>query len=365
MGLLVKRLRLADFRSFERLELLPSDRLTVLVGPNAAGKTNAIEAIQLLTSGSSFRRPSPAQLVRAGAATARIDARLEGDGRIVDTRCDVSVSPPAKRFFRNEKRCSSTEMPESLMSVVFTPDDLTLVKGSAAARREELDCFGRQVSTGFSRVLLEYQRSVEQRNRLLREDRPDESLLAAWDVSVATGGAAVLSARLRLFSRLAPVVSTAYREISGDESLECRYVCSLGKDVELMGRDEMREAFLARLEESRAEDLRRGQTCVGPHRDDVEFVISGKDARSLASQGQQRSIVLAAKTAEVTLAEQIVGSRPVLLLDDVMSELDEHRREAVVKMVGAGTQTFITTTNLAYFSTDLLDEAEVVRIGGE
>ena len=200
MGLVVKELRLADFRSFERLELHPSEGVTVLVGPNAAGKTNTVEALQLLTAGSSFRKPTPRQLVRDGAESARIDARLEGDGRVVDVRCDVTTTPPARRFSRNGKRCQASEVPESLMSVLFSPDDLALVKRGASVRRDELDDFGRQANRGYANVLAAYLRSVEQRNRLLKDEFPDEGLIEAWDSSVSLGGATLLHARLRLFS---------------------------------------------------------------------------------------------------------------------------------------------------------------------
>ena len=126
---------------------------------------------------------------------------------------------------------------------------------------------------------------------------------------------------------------------------------------------DLRDLFASALAQHREEDLRRQQTCVGPHRDDVTFLISGRDARSFGSQGQQRSVALALKMAEVELAAEILGSRPLLLLDDVMSELDAARRDAVVRFVGRGIQTVITTTNLGYFSPELLDDAEVVRFG--
>ena len=362
MGLLVTDVTLRDFRNFERLDLTLSPAVTVLVGPNAVGKTNTVEAVQLLTSGASFRRPTPLQLVREGASSARIDARLVGDGRVVDHRLDAAAG--VRRFSRNGKRVRAADMPEALPSVLFSPDDLALVKRGASQRREELDLLGRQVSRGYAHVLAEYQRSVDQRNRLLREDRPDPALLDAWDASVALGGATLLAARLRLFGRLAEKVAEAYGVISGGEELSCSYVCTLGDGLCEMGRDELRDVFLDRLERGRVEDLRRQQTCAGPHRDDVSFVVGGRDARAFASQGQQRSVVLALKMAEVELAGEILGGRPVLLLDDVMSELDESRREAVVRFVDEGIQTVVTTTNLGYFSPALLDAAKVVDFGG-
>ena len=363
MGLLVTRLALADFRSFERLELAPSPTVTVLVGPNAAGKTNTVEALQLLTAGASFRRPSPRELVREGEKCARVDARLEGDGRVVELRCDVTCEPSARRFSRNGKRCQAADMPRDLMSVLFSPDDLSLVKGSARLRRDELDAFGRQANRGYANVLAAYQRSVEQRNRLLKDEFPDEGLIEAWDSSVSLGGATLLHARLRLFSRLADRVSEVYGRVSGGEELVCSYSSTLGEGVEGLTRDELRDLFYERLRAGRSDDLRRRQTCVGPHRDDVSFSIEGRDARSFGSQGQQRTVALAVKMAEVGLAEELLGSRPLLLLDDVMSELDESRREAVMSYVREGIQTVVTTTNLGYFSAELLDVAEVIRFG--
>ena len=361
MGLLVTELALADFRSFERLGVALSPGVTVFVGPNAAGKTNTVEALQLLTSGQSFRRPTPSQLVRDGAESARIDARLEGDGRVLDARLDVVAG--RRQFSRNGKRCQAADMPGELMSVLFSPDDLALVKRGASVRRDEIDDFGRQANRGYANVLAAYLRSVEQRNRLLKDEFPDEGLIEAWDSSVSLGGATLLHARLRLFSRLADRVNEVYGRVSGGEELVCSYSSTLGEGVEGLTRDELRDLFYERLRAGRPDDLRRRQTCVGPHRDDVSFFIEGRDARSFGSQGQQRTVALAVKMAEVGLAEELLGSRPLLLLDDVMSELDEARREAVMSYVREGIQTVVTTTNLGYFSTELLDAAEVIRFG--
>lgn len=361
MGLLVKTLELQDFRSFGEKVVGLAPATTILCGPNAAGKTNTVEALQLLTAGYSFRHPTPTQLVREGAQTARASARLEGDGRVVDLRCDVVSG--RRQFFRNGKRVQASEVSGTLMSVLFTPDDLQLVKRSASFRRDELDDFGRQANRGFASVLATYTRSIEQRNRLLKEERPDLDLLDAWDASVALGGATLLHGRLRLFERLRAKVCEVYGELAAGEGLECRYLCSLGEEALGLSKDELRELFCARLAAVRPDDLRRQQTTVGPHRDDVAFLIEGRDARAYGSQGQQRSVVLALKMAEVLLSAEVVGNQPLLLLDDVMSELDERRREAVTRFARCGVQTVITTTNLGYFSPELLDGAEVVGYG--
>ena len=360
MGLAVSRIALHDWRSFERQLVDFSPGLTVLCGPNATGKTNTVEALQLLTAGSSFRRPRTTDLVRDGAAVAKAELRMEGDGRVVDVACQVADGK--RRFMRNDKPCRPADLSSTLMSVLFCPDDLSFVKSSAKYRRDELDAFGAQASAGYRKVARTYARAVEQRNRLLKDPAPDLGLLSAWDASVALGGATLLHARLSMFCRLRRHVRTIYAQVA-NEQLECAYTCSLGTGVEDLARDELRDLYLDRLEELREEELRRGVTLVGPQRDDVVFYISGRDARSFGSQGQQRSVVLAWKMAEVAIAREVLGEQPLLLLDDVMSELDEKRRDAMTRFVQGGIQTVVTTTNLQYFPHELLTHAEVVEYG--
>jgi len=361
MGLAVSRIALYDWRSFEDKSMDLSSGLTVLCGPNATGKTNTVEALQLLTAGSSFRHPRTADLVRQGAERARASARLEGDGRVVDVRCDVEGSK--RRFVRNDKPCKPSDLSATLMSVLFCPDDLSFVKQGAKYRRDELDDFGAQASAGYRKVCRTYARAVEQRNRLLKEERPDLGLLEAWDSSVALGGATLLHARLSMFARVRAHVRAIYAQVGGGEELDCTYVSSLGEDVAGLTRDELRDLFLDRLDHVRAEELRRGVTLVGPQRDDVTFAIAGRDARTFGSQGQQRSVVLAWKMAEVAIAREVLGEQPLLLLDDVMSELDETRRAAMTRFVQGGIQTVVTTTNLSYFPSELLESAQVISYG--
>ena len=361
MGLSVSHIALFDWRSFADRTMELSGGLTVLAGPNATGKTNTVEALQLLTAGMSFRHPRTNDLVRQGATRGRASARLEGDGRVVDVACEVADGK--RRFVRNDKPCRPADLSSTLMSVLFCPDDLSLVKGSARNRREALDAFGSQANEGYRKVARAYARSIEQRNRLLKEPDLDLGMLAAWDASVALGGATLLHARLGLFARLRRHLREVYAQVAGGEEIECGYECSLGGGVELMSKSELRDLFLDRLEQGRDEELRRGITLVGPQRDDVVFWISGKDARAFGSQGQQRSVVLAWKMAEVAIAREVVGEQPLLLLDDVMSELDATRRAAMTRFVEGGIQTVVTTTNLDYFPADLLAQAEVIDFG--
>lgn len=358
MPLRLANISLRDFRNLRDLEVALAPGMNVLVGHNAVGKTNTIEAIQLLTSGSSFRKPSPKELVREGCDQANISCVLEGDGRILDVCCEIT--PRKRSYKRNGKAARPKDISGTMLSVLFNPDDLSFVKGSASYRRDEIDAFASQANKAYYRVLHSYARGIEQRNRLLKEDVVDTSLLEAWDASIALGGATLLEARMRLFGRLAERTREAYAGIAPGEELTCSYVCSLGIDPAGMSRDEIENAFLDRLEQGRADDIRRQQTLVGPHRDDISFTLDGRDARTYGSQGQQRSIVLAWKMAEVMVSRDVTGELPLLLLDDVMSELDEVRREAVSSFVLQGIQTIVTTTNLGYFTPTLLEDAKVV-----
>lgn len=362
MPLVLSNIELLDFRNHAFLELEPGEGLTICIGPNAVGKTNTVEAMQLLTTGRSFRKPTPKELIREGCGQARISARITGDGRVLDHRCDIT--PTKRSFQKNGKKCSSQDIAGELMSILFDPDDLNFVKGSASVRRDELDSFASQANKGYASVLSSYTRSIEQRNRLLKEPFIDFNLLDAWDDSIALGAATVLMARFKLFARLREKVKGLYPEISQNESLDCTYVCTAGEELDRLGKDALIEHVRERIIQNREEDIRRQQTCIGPHRDDIAFTLDGRDVRTFASQGQQRSVVIAWKMAEVKVAAEITGSQPLLLLDDVMSELDASRRSAMGEFIQGEMQTVVTTTNLGYFSDDLLERAKVIRFDG-
>ena len=238
MSLVVTRISFSGYRNLDGVVLDPSPGVTVLVGPNAVGKTNTVEALQYLTAGQSFRRPSPAELVAPGAREAHVSARLEGDGRVVDV--ELVAAEGSRKFLRNGKPCRSQDLPGTLLSILFCPDDLSLVKGSASMRRGELDSFGAQANVGYRKVFSAYTRSVEQRNRLLK-DGCDPVLLDAWDESVALGGATLLHHRLNLFTRLSSLVSEVYADVASGEALACRYVPSVAGAEAGMGRDQLRD----------------------------------------------------------------------------------------------------------------------------
>lgn len=374
MTLAARTLTVARYRSFVSYELGLSRGLTILVGHNAAGKTNLVEALQLLTAGRSFRKPSPRELVHEGEGSCAMKLALEGDGRVVDMGCTVEGGK--RTFYRNGKKCRAAGVRGVLPSVLFCPDDLDMVKRGARLRREALDGFGVQLNESYAQLASAYERSVEQRNSLLKEPYLAPGVLEAWNESIAATGAALTVHRLALLHRIRGHFASIYGELSSGERADVVYVPSwaAGGEAEALdagdvSRAQRIEVVRARIidafEARSAEERRRGITLVGPHRDEIAFTVEGRDARAFASQGQQRSLVLAWKVAEVAVTREILGAPPLLLLDDVMSELDGRRRAAFLELVGDEVQTVITTTNLGYFDTKSLDMAEVVDVGGE
>ena len=397
MTLRIDRISFRDFRSYERLELSELGALTVLHGPNAAGKTNIVEGIQLLTAQGSFRHPTVSQLVRMGAPAAHIEAHATDGSR--DLTLALALAEGKKRFELNGKPKKAVDLKGVVPSVTFTPDDLTLAKGPHAGRRAALDTLGSQLSRNHYLIRRDYEKVLRHKNALLKDEAP-AALLQSVNDMVITCGAQLVCYRAALFERVAAAMRRHYAQIAEGEQLGAVYepswavsreTCRLqgsgvSRETPSVGapaaagvaavpvadaatpapaaltRDAARKALAAALEERFAEERARRRALVGPHADHVTFTIDGRDAGLFASQGQQRSIVLAFKLAEAAVVEDVIGQKPVLLLDDVMSELDAHRRRALVSFILRDIQTFITTANLDYFDRDLLAAARVVRL---
>lgn len=230
MGLLITRVEVEGFRNYESFVLEPAGELTLIVGPNAVGKTNLIEAVQLLTSTDSFRRPQWADLVSWGSDTARLSLTAEGDGR--NLTIDASVSSAGRREYRVNGKVKRrvADVAGVLPSVLFTPDDLRLVKDSAERRRAALDALGIQLSSSYAQMKAEYERVLRQRNALLKEEgvRPEE--MTPWNDRLIETGTRFGQARKRLFSRLAEAMAQAYEGIADDGPLETAYLHSWERD---------------------------------------------------------------------------------------------------------------------------------------
>lgn len=362
----IARLDLEGFRNYRRASLEFDDGLTILEGPNAAGKTNVVEAIWLGTTGRSFRRVSWADLVRWGDERAAMRLHAEGGGRLLEVR--IEARKTGERSFQVNGKTARTTAAVSgrIPTVLFTPDDLSLVKGSAEQRRDEIDQVGEQLSAAYRTLHREYHRAVMQRNRLFRDDVPDNEQLALWAERVADLGSRLRSHRGRLAARVGEKAAVLYSGLAGGERLSVSYVAGPSSERREIAAEPdtaaEREAILRELSERGAEEIKRRATLAGPHRDDIVFKLEGREARAFGSQGQQRSIVLAWKLAELSVVAEVSGQSPLLLLDDVMSELDEERRGALMGLVADEVQTVVTTTNLGYFDQSVLDRARVIAV---
>lgn len=366
MGLTLQRLEFVDFRNYSHLELGGLGRLTVFVGPNATGKTNIIEGIQLLTAQTSFRNPTAAQMVRHGAPFARLDSWASDGAR--DLRFTLQVVDGKKKRLLNGKPKRAADLRGIVPSVAFTPDDLELARSASAPRRDALDILGSQLSASHHRIRSDYEKALKGKNRLLRDEAPDD-LVASMDEVMVMVGAQLTCYRAALFNRLAKAMAGYYAQISnGREELEASYTPSwIEHDperivMETPSRDEARDRLESALAARRAEERARHRSVVGPHADHLDFFIDGRNAAFYGSQGQRRSLVLAFKLAETALIEEMLDQKPVLLLDDVMGELDADRRRALLAFALEDLQTFITTTGLSYFGGDLLSRADVVEL---
>ena len=271
MSIAATELSVLHYRSFDdrKIELDPG--ITVLVGRNAVGKTNLVEALQLLTAGASFRKPMASELLREGEGSGRIRLMLEGEGRLIEMGLDFSGGK--RSFTRNGKKTRAAGIRGVLPSVLFCPDHLDMVKRSASRRREALDSFGVQLNENYAKLLAAYERTVEQRNNLLR-DGYAPGLLEVWDESLATTGAQLLLHRTALLERIREHFIEVYRAIAPHEEPDVRYVPSFGELAD--GRESIAAQFLDALAQRREDELRRGCTLVGPHRDEVLFTIDAR-----------------------------------------------------------------------------------------
>ena len=347
----LKRLRLRNHRNYGRLDLAPGAGVNVFIGANGQGKTNLLEAVAMLALSSSPRARRENELVGPVGPGSRVEAEIETGGLRVELSITLDVEGErARRTIEVDGvRKRAVDLPGRFRVTLFWPDDLGLVKGSPELRRRFLNQMLVQVEPGYARALAGLRRVLEQRNSLLKRiaaGQGGEDMLEAWNGELVRVSGEIVAARTKAAAELQPEAARSHAQIAGGERLEIRYE---GPP------DDLAEA----VNKSLGEDLRRGTTSVGPHRDDLAILLDGQDARAYGSQGQQRTAVVSLKLAEAALIEARTGERPVLLLDDVLSELDGERRAALLRQVGAGGQVIITSVEAGPFPPNLIAHAMV------
>ncbi len=330
---------LTDVRSYAAADIELAPGLTALLGDNGQGKTNVLEAIGWLATLSSFRGAPPEALIRDGCPRAVIRAEGEREGRAILVEAELVASGRNRVLVNRQPLKRARDLLGVLRVTVFAPDDLELVKGGPAARRRFLDDALVASHPRFDALRSEVDKILKQRNALLKGagGRLDDSAaftLDVWDAKLVESGGALAAARQDLLARLEPVLGATYDAVAqGPAAVQASYIA------------EWADAGLAAaLAEARAIDVRRGVSTVGPHRDDVDLRIGGLPSRTHASQGEQRSLALALRLASHHVITEVTGSPPVLLLDDVFSELDPDRSDALLANLPAG-QTVLTSAS--------------------
>jgi DNA replication and repair protein RecF len=375
MGVILRELNLHNFRNHSSFSLKEPQSLIIIIGANATGKTNIIEAVQLVSMLESFRSPFWHEVITDRGTTGDIEARFLQNERLLDIRMELHEGK--RSYSLNGKPKKRHDLKGLVPAVIFVPDDLMLVKDSPEVRRKLLDDIGQQLSPTYLTLFTDYQKTVRQRNNILKKQKEEGrlsssylSVLHAWGENLIQLGALLFTHRIRLYKRLTESAFESYGRLSEEETLTSRYLPSFNRlgieytDEELVNMDKTTvEELLRRTQELvRDEEGVRAKTLVGPHRDEIQFLIKGYDARRYGSQGQQRSVALALKLAQVSVIQNISGNQPLLLLDDVMSELDKKRRAALVEAIDGQVQTIITATDLSCFDDKLLDNAQIIEL---
>jgi len=340
----LRALEIQDFRNIARASLAPSPRATVLVGPNGQGKTNLLEAVFLLATLKPLRAGRLAELVRFGAGRGLVSAAVDGPGGA--RRLSVEVTPGGRTAFLDGK---PVDRPEAYLeghaAVCFTPDDLLLVKGGPELRRRFVDRAAFNRWPAVLREAREYLQILRERNAALRGAAAEVE--ESFRATLARAGARLLCRRHALVAELAPRVADAFAAVSGTGSPLARLAYRPAAGMAPEGDEASLARRLAEILSARIErDRHRGYTSAGPHMDDLTLALDGQEARAYGSQGQQRALVLALKIAEIENLRAWLGRPPLLLLDDVSSELDpEKNRLLLAYLADLGAQAFLTTTD--------------------
>lgn len=343
----VKRLEVLDFRSYEAAELDLSPGAVVLVGPNGQGKTNLVEAIAYCSALDSHRVHGDTALIRAGTERAVIRTTAVAAGRETTVELQLNPGRSNRVQINGQVVARNRDVVGTIRCSVFAPEHLRLVRGDPADRRRFLDSVMVQVAPRYLSVRSDFERALKQRNAALRSlvsapSSEAEGVLAAWDERYVPIAVELTWGRINAVRQLASVVSDSYRQISPqDDTVAVAYESSVARG-DWDSREQLHEAVTQALRDQRRDEVRRGVTLVGPHRDDLALVLNGQPARTFASHGESWSLALALQLASFQVLHRIADDPPVLILDDVFAELDEQRRERLLDAVTAAEQIIVT-----------------------
>jgi len=340
----LNRLELKNFRNYQELKIDFSEKINIIIGENAQGKTNILEAISLLCLGKPIRTKKDNELIKWGSEHCFCRGQFQADDDF--TLIEVGIGIKEKRIKIDGQVVKNNSVFGQIPVVIFSPDDLQLVKGAPQQRRDFIDIYLAQIEPKYRFVYYNFYKVLQHRNRLLKQGFVEKGELDAWNEQLIEKGAKVIKYRNSLINSVKPFIITAQQIISGDkEFLNLEYL-SFNNQVLSDDEAEIQSKFQEELEKIKDYELQRGMTLVGPHRDDLRLTINrGIELRSYGSQGQQRTAALALKLGLVEKIKEARGIYPLILLDDVMSEFDDHRKQHLLRLLIGSSQTFLTSTS--------------------
>ncbi len=360
----LETLELTNYRNYSGTTFHFSPDINIIVGGNAQGKTNILEAIYFLSAGNSHRSGSDNQLVKQGQNMASIRSHLDRNGHKLTLEVFLSSSDKKRVKVGGVEKYKFNDLLGNMHAVIFSPEDLQIIKGGPDRRRAFLDDTIVQLKPTYHYWRRKYDRVLRQRNILLKTMTRDVGRegLDLWDRNLAEIGTKIIVERLSATERISKYAAEAHKKITkGAEKLEVTYISRVAEGG-VEGAAEIEKRFIKELMRRRKEELDRKVTLVGPHRDDMVMNVDGNDVRLFGSQGQQRTVALSLKFGQLRLIEKEVRAKPLLLLDDVMSELDEDRQAYLMAMVKGSSQVLITATHLESFASEDLRGHNVIRI---
>ena len=359
----LRDLSLTNYRNCKDLVLDLRSSKVLIIGKNAQGKTNILESIYILSTLKSPRTSNNIELINFNADKAEINCNLLKNN--TDIELDFTYSNEKKRELAiNKVKTTPKNFKSILKTVLFSTTDLLLLRGNPSDRRDWLDRAISQIYPAYDERLSKYDKIRIQKNNLLKDylktGNLNSTLLEVYNEQLAIAGSNIIFLRIKFLKEIERIATEKHRIISETETLRINYSCSfLEKETEL---EEILSKFKQALDDTKPEEMRRGQSCVGPHRDDVIFYINDNEAVKFASQGQQRTIVLSLKLSELDMISSKTGEEPVLLLDDVLAELDDLRQNYLLKSINPNTQTIITSVDTILFEDEFLKDVKIYNI---
>lgn len=367
----IKKLGIKNFRNYSDVEVEFNSKKILFIGKNAQGKTNLLESIYYLSTLDSLRAKTDSELIKWGEEFCNIKAEIQKFD--IDVDLEVNINPPARKKLKVNglTKGKSSEFISNISTVCFTTNDLLLLRGTPDDRRKWLDLAISQIFPAYIERLSKYNKIRTQKNNYLKELKgninADTTMLDVWNEQLAITGSNIIFIRINFLHELQKIAKEKHNQISNSENLSIFYNSTIIGDITACEKFEFNneyilENFKQKLEEKKLEEIIRGQSVIGPHRDDVSYFINEIESKKFASQGQQRTIVLSLKLAELELIKEKINTNAILLLDDVLAELDDLRQNFLLDAIGSETQTIITSVDTLHFKEEYLKDVEIFEI---